>query len=98
MLVMTNKLMTLVYTYFNLRIKRPPDIAYTLTYLVHLVVSNSSSLAWDIFLQGRDLSLNHLSPFTAFAGTNNQEVPTDFNKSVRLILWDSVHSLHSYVL
>ena len=46
-LVMTNNIMTLGYTYAKLRLNNTPDIIYKLTHIGHLITWTPSRLSWD---------------------------------------------------
>ena len=84
---MTNTLVNLGYNYAKLWLNIPPNVIYILTYLVWIVTCNPSRLAWDMALRGRYRYLYRLIPSTAFTGTNNQEVPTNFESSTCFIIW-----------
>ena len=87
-LVMTNNIATLGYTYAKRRLNNPSDIFYKLSHTVQLIVWIPSRLAWTLALRGRDRSL--LSPriTTAFYGTNNQEGSTNFDTFMRYMIWE----------
>ena len=53
-LVMTNNITHLCYTYSKCRLKNPPGILYKITHTGQIITWIPSRLAWTLALQGRD--------------------------------------------
>ena len=97
-LVTTNNIMNLSYTYAKHTLKNPPGIFYKIAHTGQLMAWIPSRLAWDQSLWGRELSLLFTILPTPFYGTNNHEAPTTFNTSRRYKIWDSgcTRSINTY--
>ena len=88
-MVMTNNITSLGYTYSKCRLNNPPDIFYEIAHIYRLVEWIPSMLAWNSTLLGGDQCLLCTTINKNFTGTNNQEVLNTFDTSMQYTLWDS---------
>ena len=95
---MNNNIMTLGYTYDNIRIKNPPDIFHKFSHIGPLIAWIFLRLTWTLSLRGRYRYLLRPSLPTELSGETNQEDLTTFDTATRYKLWDSgcTHSVNPY--
>ena len=98
-LVMTNNITELGYTYANRRLKNPPGVFCKISHIFWLMAWIPSRLAYNPVLWRMDRSLLCTILPKDFNGTNNQDTPTDFDTSMSYTLWDSgcAHSINPYI-
>ena len=72
MMEMTNKIITIGYTYAKRRLKEPLDIFCKFSHIGRIIAWIPSRLAWTPELQGRDRYLIWNIPPKEYAGTNNK--------------------------
>ena len=89
LLLMTNNIITLGYTYAKLKLNKPPNIFYKLTNTGQIISSIPSRTALTEALQGREGSLHRTIHPTSFSRTNNQEGATIIDTSTWYTLWES---------
>ena len=97
-MVMTNNIMTLGYTYAKRRLNNPPKNFCKIARISRLIAWAPSRLAWIQSLWGRDLYLLRYSLPKEFSRNNKQKSPNNFDTSTRYTLWDSgcTHSINPY--
>ena len=92
MMVMTNNIMTLGYTYAKRSINNHPNFFRKIVYIGQLIAWIPSRLTSNPTLRGRDQCLPYPSLPKVFNGTNNQKGPTAFDTYTRYTLWYSVYT------
>ena len=75
-IMMTNNIMALGYTYNKCRLKNLPNIFCKISHIRQLIAWVPSILSWTPALRGRELSLLRPSFPKSFTRTNKQERPT----------------------
>ena len=97
-IIITNKTMTLGYTYTKRKLKKPLNIFCKISHISLLIAWILSRLSWTPALQGRDQSILSTSLPTVFAGKNNEDSPTVFYTSTNYMLWESgcTHYINPY--
>ena len=96
-IMISNNIMTLGYTYAKRRLKKPLDIFCQIEHISRLMAWIPSILSWTPTLRGREQYLLRPSFPKAFTGTNNQDFLTVFDTYTQYMLWDSrcTHSIHT---
>ena len=88
-IMMTNNIMTLWYTYAKRRLNNTPKIFCQIAYISQLIACILSILSWTPLIQGRERYLLRTRLPKAFTETENQEAPIVFDTSTWYTLCDS---------